>query len=122
MVRTGGCHCARAKSKKGQYSSPSPVLLPRYASQILYARLRTVKAVRGIGPLNPHLPKRLTTLYPSEAITATPLAAWGVANRSVVAVRLQNAAHRPLVLAPRALKGQLAAAAFQPPASWPGAP
>ncbi|ENS3353366.1 TIGR03749 family integrating conjugative element protein [Salmonella enterica] len=103
----------QAKRKKVQYSAPVPVLLTRYAAQSLYAPLRTVEAVPGIRPVNPHLPKRLTTLYPSEAITATPLAAWGVANRAVVAVRLQNTASRRIVLDPRALQGQFVAATFQ---------
>ncbi|WP_254492160.1 DUF3438 family protein, partial [Salmonella enterica] len=75
-----------------QYSAPIPVLLTCYAAQSLFAPLRTVEAVPGIRPVNPHLPKRLTTLYTSEAKTAPPLAAWGVANRAVVAVRLQNTA------------------------------
>lgn len=103
----------QAKRKKVQYSAPVPVLLTRYAAQSLYAPLRTVEAVPGIRPVNPHLPKRLTMLYPSEAITATPLAAWGVANRAVVAVRLQNTASRRIVLDPRALQGQFVAATFQ---------
>ncbi|HCQ8393233.1 TPA: TIGR03749 family integrating conjugative element protein [Klebsiella oxytoca] len=103
----------QAKRKKVQYSAPVPVLLTRYAAQSLYAPLRTVEAVPGIRPVNPHLPGRLTTLYPSEAITATPLAAWGVANRAVVAVRLQNTASRRIVLDPRSLQGQFVAATFQ---------
>ncbi|MEH6180232.1 TIGR03749 family integrating conjugative element protein [Salmonella enterica subsp. enterica serovar Typhimurium] len=112
-VQPGSDDGTQAKRKKVQYSAPIPVLLTRYAAQSLYAPLRTVEAVPGIRPVNPHLPKRLTTLYPSEAITATPLAAWGVANRAVVAVRLQNTASRRIVLDPRALQGQFVAATFQ---------
>ncbi|EBF4785252.1 TIGR03749 family integrating conjugative element protein [Salmonella enterica subsp. diarizonae] len=112
-IQPGSDDGTQAKRKKVQYSAPVPVLLTRYAAQSLYAPLRTVEAVRGIRPVNPHLPKRLTTLYPSEAITATPLAAWGVANRAVVAVRLQNTASRRIVLDPRALQGQFVAATFQ---------
>lgn len=112
-IQPGSDDGTQAKRKKVQYSAPVPVLLTRYAAQSLYAPLRTVEAVSGIRPVNPHLPKRLTTLYPSEAITATPLAAWGVANRAVVAVRLQNTASRRIVLDPRALQGQFVAATFQ---------
>ncbi|ELF4281897.1 TIGR03749 family integrating conjugative element protein [Salmonella enterica] len=103
----------QAKRKKVQYNAPIPVLLTRYAAQSLYAPLRTLEAVPGIRPVNPHLPKRLTTLYPSEAITATPQAAWSVANRAVVAVRLQNTGSRKIVLDPRSLQGQFVAATFQ---------
>ncbi|HCD2884006.1 TPA: TIGR03749 family integrating conjugative element protein [Klebsiella oxytoca] len=112
-IQPGSDDSTQAKRKKVQYSAPVPVLLTRYAAQSLYAPLRTVEAVPGIRPVNPHLPKRLTTLYSSEAITATPLAAWGVANRAVVAVRLQNTASRRIVLDPRALQGQFVAATFQ---------
>lgn len=112
-IQPGSDDGTQAKRKKVQYSAPVPVLLTRYAAQSLYAPLRTVEAVPGIRPVNPHLPKRLTTLYPSEAITATPLAAWGVANRAVVAVRLQNTASRRIVLDPRALQGLFVAATFQ---------
>ncbi|EAR4436914.1 TIGR03749 family integrating conjugative element protein [Salmonella enterica] len=112
-IQPGSDDGTQAKRKKVQYSAPVPVLLTRYAAQSLYAPLRTVEAVPAIRPVNPHLPKRLTTLYPSEAITATPLAAWGVANRAVVAVRLQNTASRRIVLDPRALQGQFVAATFQ---------
>ena len=104
---------AQEKRKKVQYSAPIPVLLTRYAAQSLYAPVRTVEAVPGIRPVNSHLPKRLTTLYPSEAVSATPLAAWSVANRTVVAIRLQNNASRKLVLDPRSLQGQFVAATFQ---------
>lgn len=112
-IQPGSDDGTQAKRKKVQYSAPTPVLLTRYAAQSLYAPLRTVEAVPGIRPVYPHLPKRLTTLYPSEAIMATPLTAWNVANRTVVAVRLQNTASRRIVLDPRALQGQFVAATFQ---------
>ncbi|QHM72634.1 TIGR03749 family integrating conjugative element protein [Mixta intestinalis] len=103
----------QAKRKKVQYSAPVPVLLTRYAAQSLYAPLRTIEAVPGIRPVNPHLPARITTLYPSEPVRATPLSAWGVANRAVVAIRLQNTASRKITLDPRVLQGQFTAATFQ---------
>ncbi|NUU69144.1 TIGR03749 family integrating conjugative element protein [Enterobacteriaceae bacterium BIT-l23] len=104
---------SQAKRQKVKYSAPIPVLLTRYAAQSLYAPLRTVEAVPGIRPVNPHLPARITTLYPSEPVRATPLSAWGVANRAVVAIRLQNTASRKIILDPRALQGQFTAATFQ---------
>lgn len=64
-------------------------------------------------PVNPHLPRRLTTLYPSAPLTVTPLAAWGAADRSVVALRLRNTGSEKVVLDPRTLQGQFVAATFQ---------
>jgi integrating conjugative element protein (TIGR03749 family) len=102
-----------AAKQKPRYSAPLPVLLTRYAAQNLYAPIRTVEALQGIRPINPHLPKYLTTLYPSEPLTAMPMAAWNASDRSVVALRLQNTASRKIVLDPRALQGQFIAATFQ---------
>lgn len=99
--------------RKVQYSAPVPVLLTRYAAQSLYAPLRTVEAVPGIHPVNLRLPKRLTTLYPAEPVSVTPLAAWGLANRAVVALRLQNTTSRKIGLDPRDLQGHFIAATFQ---------
>lgn len=110
---TGSDDSSQAKRKKIRYSAPIPVLLTRYAAQNLYAPARTVEAVPGIHPVNPHLPRRVSTLYPSEPLTVTPLAGWGVANRSVVALRLTNTGNRKVVLDPRALQGQFVSATFQ---------
>ncbi|EPR7140567.1 TIGR03749 family integrating conjugative element protein [Enterobacter hormaechei] len=110
---TGSDDSSQAKRKKIRYSTPIPVLLTRYAAQNLYAPARTVEAVPGIHPVNPHLPRRVSTLYPSEPLTVTPLAGWGVANRSVVALRLTNTGNRKVVLDPRALQGQFVSATFQ---------
>lgn len=99
--------------KKVQYSAPVPVLLTRYAAQSLYAPLRTVEALPGIHPVNLRLPKRLTTLYMTQPIAVTPLAAWGLSNQSVVALRLQNTASRKISLDPRDLQGNFIAATFQ---------
>lgn len=110
---TGSDDGTQAKRKKIRYSAPIPVLLTRYAAQSLYAPARTVEAVPGIHPVNPHLPRRVSTLYPSEPLTVTPLAGWGVANRSVVALRLTNTGSRKVVLDPRSLQGQFVSATFQ---------
>ncbi|EPS4805567.1 DUF3438 family protein, partial [Escherichia coli] len=64
-----------------KYAEPLPVLLTRYAAQSLYAPLRTLEAVPGIRPVNTHLPGKITTLYPSEPLTVTPLAAWAAGGR-----------------------------------------
>nr|WP_310615687.1 TIGR03749 family integrating conjugative element protein [Pantoea cypripedii] len=102
-----------AKQQQIKYSAPLPVLLTRYAAQNLYAPIRTVEAVPGIRPINPHLPKRLSTLYPSEPLTIMPMAAWAAADRVVVALRLQNTSNRKIILDPRALQGQFITATFQ---------
>lgn len=99
--------------KKPKYSAPLPVLLTRYAAQSLYAPARTVEAVPGIRPVNPHLPKTLRALYPSEPLQTRPVAAWTAAGRSVVAVTVRNTASRKIILDPRALQGQFVAATFQ---------
>nr|WP_159465773.1 TIGR03749 family integrating conjugative element protein [Scandinavium goeteborgense] len=99
--------------KKPKHSAPLPVLLTRYAAQSLYAPARTVEAVPGIRPVNPHLPKTLKALYPSEPLQTRPVAAWTAAGRSVVAVTVRNTASRKIILDPRALQGQFVAATFQ---------
>lgn len=103
----------REKHAKIRYSAPIPVLLTRYAAQTLYAPVRTVEAVPGIRPVNPRLPARITTLYPSEPVAVTPLAAWSVADRTVVALRLQNTSARNIIPDPRVLQGLFVAATFQ---------
>jgi integrating conjugative element protein (TIGR03749 family) len=90
-----------------------PVVLTRYAAQSLYGPVRTVEAVPGIHPVNPHLPKRITTLYPSEPVAITPLGGWGIGSRNVVALKVQNTASRKIILDPRVLQGQFVTATFQ---------
>ncbi|WP_215845253.1 TIGR03749 family integrating conjugative element protein [Candidatus Pantoea bituminis] len=103
----------QAKRKKVSYKAPIPVLLTRYAAHNLYAPVRTVEAVPGIHPVNPHLPSRITTLYPSAPVTVTPVAGWGVAGRTVVALRIRNSSSQKVVLDPRELQGQFVTATFQ---------
>ncbi|MBN5215726.1 TIGR03749 family integrating conjugative element protein [Serratia ureilytica] len=103
----------QAKRKKVKYNAPLPVVLTRYAAQSLYGPVRTVEAVPGIHPVNPHLPKRITTLYPSEPVTITPLGSWGIGSRNVVALKVQNTASRKITLDPRVLQGQFVTATFQ---------
>lgn len=109
---SAGTTSAKAR-KKPVYSAPLPVLLTRYAAQSLYAPVRTVEAVPGIRPVNPHLPNTLTSLYPSEPLQTRPVAAWTAGNRSVVAITVRNTTSRKIILDPRALQGQFVAATFQ---------
>ncbi|AXF76923.1 TIGR03749 family integrating conjugative element protein [Erwinia tracheiphila] len=109
----GSDNGTQATRRKIRYDAPVPVLLTRYAAQSLYAPVRTVEALPGVHPVNPHLPRHLTTLYPSAPLAVTPLAAWGAADRSVVALRLRNTGSQKVVLDPRALQGQFVAATFQ---------
>jgi len=75
--------------------------------------VRTVEAVPGIHPVNPHLPSRITTLYPSAPVTVSPVAGWGVAGRTVIALRIRNSSSQKVVLDPRELQGQFVTATFQ---------
>jgi integrating conjugative element protein (TIGR03749 family) len=109
----GADNGTQAKRKKVTYSAPLPVLLTRYAAQSLYGPVRTVEAVPGIHPVNPHLPKRITTLYPSAPVTVAPLGGWGTGSRNVVALKVQNTAGRNITLDPRELQGQFVTATFQ---------
>ncbi|ELQ9312159.1 TIGR03749 family integrating conjugative element protein [Serratia marcescens] len=109
----GGDDGTQVKRKKVTYNAPLPVVLTRYAAQSLYGPLRTVEAVPGIHPVNPHLPKHITTLYPSEPVVITPLGGWGIGSHSVVALKVQNTASRNITLDPRVLQGQFVTATFQ---------
>ncbi|ASG86835.1 TIGR03749 family integrating conjugative element protein [Salmonella enterica] len=94
-------------------NGPLPVVLTRYAAQTLYAPLRTVEPVAGIHALPLRLPARLTALYPVAPVEMTPLAAWGLGDYSVVAVKTRNTATQKVVLDPRNLSGRFIAATFQ---------
>ncbi|EAR3128674.1 TIGR03749 family integrating conjugative element protein [Salmonella enterica] len=112
-VAPGADNGTQTKRKKVKYNAPLPVILTRYAAQSLYGPVRTVEAVPGIHPVNPHLPKRITTLYPSEPVAITPLGGWGIGSRNVVALKVQNTASRKITLDPRVLQGQFVTATFQ---------
>ncbi|EPE4171415.1 TIGR03749 family integrating conjugative element protein [Yersinia enterocolitica] len=90
-----------------------PVLLVRYATQNLYAPLRTVEPLPGVTPAPVRLAKRITTLLPQQPVTAIPLASWQVNATTVTAIRLQNRSGQRITLDPRELQGQFTAAAFQ---------
>lgn len=113
-TKTGaGNDSLQKKRKKISYKAPIPVLLTRYAAQNLYAPVRTVEAVPGIHPVNPHLPSRITTLYPSAPVTVSPVAGWGVAGRTVIALKIRNDSAQKVILDPRELQGQFITATFQ---------
>lgn len=93
--------------------TPVAVVLTRYAAQSLYAPLRTVEPVPGIGRVN--LPRELDTamLLPTLPVRALVLAAWRLEDHVVTAVRLQNTSRQPVTLDPRQLQGDFIAATFQ---------
>jgi len=99
--------------------TPVPVVLTRYAAQNLYAPLRTVEPVPGIGRVNLRRDLALDTLLPTLPVRAQALAAWRLEDRSVTAVRLTNTSGRWLDLDPRALQGDFVAATFQHPTLGP---
>jgi len=107
------------KQKTVQLNGPLPVVLTRYAAQTLYAPLRTVEPLPGVRALPLRLPHRLTALYPAAPLEMTPLAAWGLGEYSVVALKVRNPGSQKVVADPRGLSGRFIAATFQH--QWLGA-
>lgn len=101
------------RRKPAKLNAPLPVVLTRYAAQSLYGPLRTVEAVPGISTVALKLPSRVTTLYPSEPVLVSPLAAWTLNGYSVVALQVRNTAASKVILDPRELDGQFVSATFQ---------
>lgn len=99
--------------------TPVAVVLTRYAAQSLYAPLRTVESVNGIGRVNLRRDLVLDTLFPTLPIQPKALAAWRLEDQWVTAVRLTNTSTRWLDLDPRALQGDFVAATFQHPSLGP---
>jgi integrating conjugative element protein (TIGR03749 family) len=95
--------------------TPVPVVLTRYASQSLYAPLRTVEPVDGLTQANIRSDMDLSTLAPSLPVRAHALAAWRLGNHWVTAVKLTNISAHQISLDPRALQGDLLTATFQHP-------
>lgn len=94
-------------------ATPLPVVLTRYAAQNLYAPLRTVEPLVGIGRVNLRHNLALDTLLPTLPVRALALAAWRLKDQWVTAVKLTNTSARRLDLDPRALQGDFIAATFQ---------
>lgn len=95
--------------------TPLPVVLTRYASQSLYAPLRTVEPVEGVAQANIHPSLDLSALAPSLPVRAQALAAWKLDDHWVTAVKLKNLSAHSIELDPRALQGDLLTATFQHP-------
>ena len=103
----------------GRHATPVSVLLTRYAAQNLYAPLRTVEAVFGIGRVNVRRNLVLDSLLPTLPVRAHALAAWRLADQWVTAVKVTNTSTRWLNLDPRVLQGDFVAATFQHPILGP---
>lgn len=102
-----------------QRETPVAVVLTRYAAQSLYAPLRTVEPVSGIGRVNLPQERNIAMLLPTLPVRALVLAAWRLEDHVVTAVRLQNTSRQPVVLDPRQLQGDFIAATFQHAALGP---
>ena len=110
---------ADSSSAVTRRATPVPVVLTRYAVQNLYAPLRTVEPVAGVGRVNLRRDLPLTTLLPTLPVRAQALAAWRLEDQWVTAVKLTNTASRWVELDPRALQGDFVAATFQHPTLGP---
>jgi integrating conjugative element protein (TIGR03749 family) len=100
-------------SATARRASPVPVVLTRHAAQNLYAPLRTVEPVAGIGRVNLRRNLAADTLLPTLPVRAQVLAAWRLEDQWVTAVKLSNTSARWLDLDPRALQGDFVTATFQ---------
>lgn len=97
----------------GVTTTPSAVLLIRYAAQSLYAPLRTVEPVAGLIPTPVHPTLDLSTLLPSLPVTLSVLGAWRLQDQWVTAIRITHLAPNWMMLDPRLLQGDFVAASFQ---------
>jgi integrating conjugative element protein (TIGR03749 family) len=95
--------------------TPLPVVLTRYAAQMLYAPLRTVEPVDGITQVNLKRGLNLTTLLPTLPVEASALGAWRLDEYWITAVKLRNTSTQHLALDPRDLMGDFITATFQHP-------
>lgn len=95
--------------------TPVSVALTRYAAQMLYAPLRTVEPVEGIGQVNIDRRLDVSTLLPTLPVEASVLGAWRLDDYWVAAVKLRNTGVQQLMLDPRDLMGNFVAATFQHP-------
>ncbi|MGF6094934.1 TIGR03749 family integrating conjugative element protein [Pseudomonas sp. 18175] len=95
--------------------TPLPVALTRYAAQNLYAPLRTVEAVPGLGAVPLPGDLNLDSLLPELTLSYRALAAWRLEDLWVTAIRLRNRSLRWIELDPRRLQGDFVSATFQHP-------
>jgi len=110
---------AQRPAPAARRATPVAVVLTRYAAQNLYAPLRTVEPMAGIGRVNLRRNLALDTLLPTLPVRAQALAAWRLEDQWVTAVKLTNTSGRWLDLDPRALQGDFLAATFQHPTLGP---
>lgn len=95
--------------------TPIPVVLTRYAAQMLYAPLRTVEPVDGVAQVKVDKRLDLSTLLPALPVEVSQLGAWRLDDHWVTAVKLRNQTGQRLALDPRELMGDFATATFQHP-------
>lgn len=100
---------------KPRRETPLPVVMTRYAAQMLYAPLRTVEPVDGIAQVNLKRGLDLTTLLPTLPVGASALGSWRLDGYWVTAVKLRNTSAQHLTLDPRDLMGDFVSATFQHP-------
>lgn len=98
-----------------QRETPLPVVMTRYAAQMLYAPLRTVEPVLGIAQVNIKRNLDLITLLPTRPVEARALGAWRLEDLWVTAVKLRNTSSQLMTLDPRELMGDFVTATFQHP-------
>ncbi|MBX8588606.1 TIGR03749 family integrating conjugative element protein [Pseudomonas cichorii] len=95
--------------------TPIPVVLTRYAAQMLYAPLRTVEPVEGITQVKLDRRTDLSTLLPTLSVEVSALGAWRLEDFWVTAVKLRNQTQQRITLDPRELMGDFLTATFQHP-------
>src|SRR3546814_13724262 len=95
--------------------TPVPVVLTRHAAQNLYAPLRTVEPVAGIGRVNLRRGLALDTLLPTLPVHARALAAWRLEDQWVTAVRPPKPPPRWLDPHPPPPQGNFVGAPFHKP-------
>ncbi|MCF5562196.1 MULTISPECIES: TIGR03749 family integrating conjugative element protein [Pseudomonadaceae] len=100
---------------KPRRETPLPVVMTRYAAQMLYAPLRTVEPVDGIAQVNLKRGLDLTTLLPTLPVGSSALGSWRLDEYWVTAVKLRNTSSQHLTLDPRDLMGDFVTATFQHP-------
>jgi integrating conjugative element protein (TIGR03749 family) len=81
---------AERTAPAAKHATPVAVVLTRYAAQNLYAPLRTVEPVPGIGRVNLRRGLELSTLLPTLPVRAQALAAWRLEDQWVTAVKLMR--------------------------------
>ena len=92
---------------------PAPIALTRYASQMMYAPLRTVEPVSGITQVPIKVTGDDLPILPTYSVKAKALTAFKMGSYTVTAVKLQNTQRSTLQLDPRDIQGHFYSATFQ---------